>query len=86
MTLDDIDPEKVMEFSLYNVDETNKIKKVFSTTFTEWIVMYDKEGKVERFMGSNGKLYAKVFYAYISLFEDIDKYNQYGQYICISLK
>jgi len=29
MTLDDIDPEKVMEFSLYNVDETNKIKKVF---------------------------------------------------------
>ena len=79
-------PKKLWSFHFIIVDETNKIKKVFSTTFTEWIVMYDKEGKVERFMGSNGKLYAKVFYAYISLFEDIDKYNQYGQYICISLK
>ena len=85
MTLLDNVYEGVADFSLYSIDETNKIKQVFSTTFTQWALVLDEKDREQVFMGSNGSLYAKVIYASVR-WDQKGHYNPRGQYICISIK
>ena len=85
MTLLDNVYEGVAEFSLYSIDETNKIKQVFSTIFTQWALVLDEKDREQVFMGSDGNLYAKVIYISVR-WDQKGHYNPRGQYICISLK
>ena len=77
--------QNITEFSLYSIDETNKIKQVFSTTFTQWALVLDEKDREQVFMGSDGNLYAKVIYISVR-WDQKGHYNPRGQYICISLK
>ena len=77
--------ESITEFSLYSIDEANKIKQVFSTTFTQWALVLDEKDREQVFMGSDGNLYAKVIYTSVR-WDQKGHYNPRGQYICISLK
>ena len=86
MTLLDDPWQNITEFSLYSIDETNKIKQVFSTTFTQWALVLDEKDREEVFMASNGSIYAKVVHPSVRLYNKVKDYSQYGQYICISLK
>ena len=85
MTLLDNVYEGVTEFSLYSIDETNKIKQVFSTTFTQWALVLDEKDREQVFMGSDGSLYAKVINVSVR-WDQKGHYNPRGQYICISIK
>ena len=85
MTLLDNVYEGVADFSLYSIEGTNKIKKVFSTTFTQWALVLDEKDREQVFMGSDGNLYAKVIYISVR-WDQKGHYNPRGQYICISIK
>lgn len=85
MTLLDNVYEGVADFSLYSIEGTNKIKKVFSTTFTQWALVLDEKDREQIFMGSNGSLYAKVINVSVRS-DQKGHYNPRGQYICISIK
>ena len=85
MTLLDDPWQNITEFSLYSIDETNKIKQVFSTTFTQWALVLDEKDREQVFMGSNGSLYVKVINVSVR-WDQKGHYNPRGQYICISLK
>lgn len=85
MTLLDNVYEGVADFSLYSIEGTNKIKKVFSTTFTQWALVLDEKDREQIFMGSNGSLYVKVINVSVR-WDQKGHYNPRGQYICISLK
>ena len=86
MTLLDNVYEGVADFSLYSIEGINKIKQVFSTTFTQWALVLDEKDREEVFMASNGSIYAKVVHPSVRLYNKVKDYSQYGQYICISLK
>ena len=77
--------EGVADFSLYSIEVTNKIKKVFSTTFTQWALVLDEKDREQVFMGSDGSLYAKVINVSVR-WDQKGHYNPRGQYICISIK
>ena len=85
MTLLDNVYEGVADFSLYSIEGTNKIKKVFSTTFTQWALVLDEKDREQVFMGSDGNLYAKVINVSVR-WDQKGHYNPRGQYICISIK
>ena len=85
MTLLDDPWQNITEFSLYSIEETNKIKQVFSTTFTQWALVLDEKDREQVFMGSNGSLYAKVINVSVR-WDQKGHYNPRGQYICISIK
>ena len=77
--------QNITEFSLYSIDETNKIKQVFSITFTQWALVLDEKDREQVFMGSDGSLYAKVINVSVR-WDQKGYYNPRGQYICISIK
>ena len=85
MTLLDDPWQNITEFSLYSIDETNKIKQVFSTIFTQWALVLDEKDREQVFMGSDGNLYAKVINVSVR-WDQKGHYNPRGQYICISIK
>ena len=85
MTLLDNVYEGVADFSLYSIEGTNKIKQVFSTTFTQWALVLDEKDREQVFMGSDGNLYAKVINVSVR-WDQKGYYNPRGQYICISIK
>ncbi len=75
--------EESTDFSLYSINEANKIEKIFETTFTKW-QCYDVENMKDTiFVSKNGYLYVPVIHSSF-FWEDIDK--KQCQYLKIGLK